>query len=169
MQNIFTLALCIVLLLIVYYDFKYLSLPVYCLVIAVILGIIISLLNNGLVFTFYFAGINCLLLCSQIGLSIIYFSIREGKMVNILNSKLGAGDLIFFVILVFCFSPINFIIFSVVSGFLILLYYSLFSRVSIIPYAGWLSAFLLTQLLLSLFFYWVQPYNDFFLLERFWN
>jgi hypothetical protein len=166
---IFTLLFCGILALITYHDFKYRALPIYSLVVALVLGILVSFCKNGWSFTLYYAGVNTILVCLQLGVTTLYFSARGRKLVNIFSSHLGIGDFIFFIVITFSFSPLNFIIFFVLSGLVILVFYTPFKKRVLIPYAGWLSVFLFLILILSFIFKGIQPYNDYFLLDINWN
>jgi hypothetical protein len=165
MQNIITLLLCTVLVLISYYDFRYRALPVYLIVIAVILSILFSIVSNVLSLVFKFSGENLLLLSLQLGLTSLYFSARKRRLTNIFESYLGLGDLVFFLVLVFCFSPLNFIIFIIISGFVTILVYFGANRKALIPLAGCQSLILCVVLLATFISTNIQPYNDLFLAE----
>lgn len=169
MLHIFSLCFFGVLILIIYYDFKYRTLPLYTLVIAVIFGILVSIYRNGLSVTLYYAGVNTLLISFQLGITTLYFSARRRKLINIFNSYLGIGDVIFFLVVIFSFSPLNFIIFIIFSELLTLVFYALPKNRKLIPLAGCLSVVLCIILFFSAVFEIVQPYNDFFLADIFWN
>lgn len=166
MQNIVILLLCMVLIFISYYDFRYRALPVYLIVSAIILSFLFSVTNNHLPSVLKYSAENLLLLILQLGLTALYFSLRKRKFINIFESYLGTGDLVFFLVLVFCFSPLNFILFLIVSGFITILGYIGANRKTLIPLAGCQSIVLCGLLLSSLIFN-IQPYNDFFLAEIF--
>lgn len=63
----------------------------------------------------YFSLFNISFTILQLLLLTIYFSIKEGKLINIINTQLGVGDILFFFALSTAFSPINFILFHVTS------------------------------------------------------
>lgn len=163
MQNIFTFLFCGILVIIVYYDYKYRAIPLITLIIAVLSGIFISLYKNGFSFALYYAGINTLLICLQIGLTILFFSARNREFINILHSYLGLGDIMFFLVIVSCFSPINFIIFLISSGLITLAFFAFSNKRELIPLAGCQAICLCVVLLFSMIFKIIQPYNDFFL------
>jgi hypothetical protein len=169
MQNVITLLFCVILSLITYHDFKYRELPLYILVIAFFLGILTSISQNGLNLTLYFAYVNIILISFQLGLTILFFSALEKKFVNIFKSHLGIGDVIFFLVVIFCFSPVNFIIFIILSGLATLLLYIPCKTMVLIPLAGSLSMFLCVILLFKVAFGIVQPYNDLFLMDIFFT
>lgn len=165
MQNIFTLLFCAILALITYYDFKYRAVPLYILVIAVIFGMLVSIFKNGFSGALYYAGVNIFLVIIQLVLTTLYFSIRNKKLTNIINSYLGSGDVLFFLVVIFCFSPVNFIIFIILSGLLILIFYAPSKKRNLIPLAGCQSILMCIILYFSNVFKIIQPYNDFFLIN----
>jgi len=112
-------------------------------------GIAITLLQTGsagLLFTN--AGIN-LLTCLVLLLFLkLYFLLKEKKNENIINKKIGAGDIYFLIACCFFFSPISFCIFlasSLVFSLLITLFIFIISNPSekkdSIPLAGLQSLF----------------------------
>jgi hypothetical protein len=95
----------------------------------------------------------------------IYFSIKEKKVINIVDKYIGKGDLFFVLIVSVGFSTINFILFINISLFLILLFYGVFvifskTRNDKIPFAGLLSLFYGLFLILNGLYFKVNPYID---------
>lgn len=70
---------------------------------------------------FYNFGYNLIFLTILFIFVMIYFSIKNGKLVNITKELIGSGDLLFFVCLSALFSPINFILFFIGSLLIITL------------------------------------------------
>lgn len=169
MLNIFVLLFCIILALITYYDFKFKALPLYILVIAVVFGVFFSIIKNGLHFTLLYAVANAMLICVQLVVTSLYFSIKNRKFTNIFNTYLGIGDGIFFLVIIFIFSPVNFILFIVLSAFLTLIFYARSKNKVQIPFAGCLSMLLCLVLFFSTVFEIIQPYNDYFLIDKYLN
>jgi len=169
MLNILTLLFCASLALISFYDFKYRALPLYTLAIAFIFSIVGSIYSNGWLVSLYNAGINSLFVGIQMGLITLYFSLRSKKPVNIFRDHLGMGDLLFFAVLVFCFSPVNFILFIILSGILVLLFYLRSKKEVLIPLAGCLAFFLVIILFFSVALTIINPYNDLFLIDLLYN
>ncbi len=97
------------LLAIVYEDFRYRAIHwVWLLMLLLLIGWYTPF--NGA-----YLLINIGLLSIQwLGLT-IYFSLKEGRMTNIINNYLGIGDLLFFIPLCLLFSPINLLVFFVAS------------------------------------------------------
>ena len=97
----------------------------------------------------------------------VYFSVKERTFVNIINTKIGIGDVLFFIACAFIFSLPNFILFFTFSLLASALIVALFQK-SIgkqnIPLAGIMSVFLG---LISLVGQWT-PY-DLTRSQEWWN
>jgi hypothetical protein len=158
-----------ILALIAYYDFKYRALPLYTLAIALIFGVSVSIYKNGFSDSIYLAGVNFLLIGSQLAMITLYFSIKNKKVTNIFNRYLGLGDILFFIVLMFCFSPVNFILFIVLSGILVLAFYIRSQKKELIPLAGCHAVLMIITLIFSIGCKTIQPYNDFFLIDLFYH
>lgn len=154
----------LVLSIITYQDFKerkisWVTLPVLsCLFIA-------ETLISAPLLQLYFIqlGSNLLFILIQLSTLFIYFSLKAGKFINIINSKIGIGDILFFVTIAFAFSTINFILFYVGSllfiTILFLVLKLLFKNVSVeIPLAGAMAALLIIWYLLKM----THPSSQFF-------
>ena len=79
-----------------------------------------------------FVGINLIAITG-------YFSLKNKKLVNIINTQLGIGDVLFFAMTCFIFGVPSFVLFFVSSLILSVLYVLLFQRkdtTSTIPLAG---------------------------------
>jgi hypothetical protein len=84
----------------------------------------------------------------------LYFSLKEGRFVNIIDHYLGLGDLLFFVALTVAFSPFNFIVFFIVGLLFSLLTYGTYMRIKPsadqhIPLAGLMALPLIVLQLLA--------------------
>jgi len=149
---------------IVYQDFRYRAVSAYWFCGALALAIGYSVWLNGWVGTYTNAGINVLLIAVQIIGVFIYFSLKNKKFVNIINQQLGVGDLLFYVIVAFSFSPVNFILFSLAAYVVILLIFMIlklaFEYQKTIPLAGCLSLFMMIMFFLNIGFHIFEPYDD---------
>lgn len=77
-----------------------------------------------------------------------YFSFKNKGLVNIADTYLGWGDILFFVFLCTLFSPLNFMLFLIVSLFLVLILVLVYNKIAQnIPLAGIQSSLLLLILL----------------------
>ena len=84
----------------------------------------------------------------------LYFSIKNKRIVNIIDSQIGLGDLLFFIPLCLLFKPANFLSFFVISllgsliGFIFIQKFWL-KKIETIPLAGCMSIFLMLFLFLE--------------------
>lgn len=116
--------------------------------------------NNGLSIA-YFEGVlagNVFLLIQGFLLS-CYFSFKNRRWTNITNELLGLGDILFLISVSFCFSLASYIVFYVVSLFVVMLIWLVWQMTQRknsgeIPLAG-LQALLLACFLASA--WWVFP------------
>jgi len=151
---------------IIYQDFRYRSLSISALAGGLVVATASSLMLNGWKQALTFAGINILLIVVQLMGITIYFSIKKRKITNIINTYFGAGDLWFYTVVAFCFSPLNFVIFNLVSCIIILIIYAIARCAtgynSTIPFAGWM-AIMLILIVGSHAWHIFEPYDDYFL------
>ncbi|MGZ6519676.1 MAG: hypothetical protein ACXVED_18980, partial [Bacteroidia bacterium] len=80
----------------------------------------------------------------QLFLLTIYFSVRNKKLLNIINTYLGLGDILFFIVSCAAFSPLNFILYHISAMIFSLAGVIIYSRISRkeireIPLAGTMS------------------------------
>lgn len=83
----------------------------------------------------------------------IYFSIKEGRLVNVIDRLIGIGDILFLVAIAPLFSPVNYIGFVACSFLLTVVTYPLVKKQMTqpsIPLAGFMSIHLVLLLMLSL-------------------
>ncbi|MDB3887378.1 hypothetical protein N9344_00330 [bacterium] len=83
----------------------------------------------------------------------ILISLKEKKFTNIIDTQLGLGDVLFFVVLAVAFSPINFLIFYLGSVFITTLIYGIImlknKEQTFIPLAGAMSIMLAFMLIIE--------------------
>ncbi len=94
-----------------------------------------------------------------------YMSIKNKKLVNIINSHLGIGDVLFFITATAAFSPVNFIVFYIIGLLLTLIFFTAFSRFvknvsKEIPLAGAMAAVMIVLLLVNQWMPKFNFYND---------
>lgn len=108
--------------------------------------------------------INLSFLLVQLLLVTVYFSIRQKRPVNIINTWLGIGDILFFVVLCAAFSPLNYLLFYLLSLLFTIAGYIAYKiikgRSSTIPLAGAVALLLFLCLLLRWFIPQVNFYDD---------
>jgi low temperature requirement protein LtrA len=100
----------------------------------------------------------------------LYFSIKNKRFLNIIDTHLGLGDVLFFLVVCTVFSPLNFIAFYVCSMIITLvavIAYNLFSsrQTKDIPLAGAMAGALMILLLTTIAMPGVDFYNDGYLLN----
>ncbi|MGQ0827052.1 MAG: hypothetical protein ACT4ON_01530 [Bacteroidota bacterium] len=110
--------------------------------------------------------LNIAFIVIQLLMLTIYMSIKNKKPVNIINTYLGLGDILFFLVICVAFSPINFIAFylsSMITTLIGVIIYNRFSnkQTKDIPLAGAMA----TGTIVLMVFPGLNFYNDVFLLE----
>jgi len=162
---IFLLTYIVALLLVItYQDFKERAISWWLLPLLMLGFVIVSLKQNH----WYQYLINCLINNAFCGFmfTIIttYFSVKHKSFVNIINNMLGIGDILFFVVLSFCFSHVHYIFFMISSLFIASLFGFYFQyKKQTIPLAG-------IQAMVFILYYFVCQHfsislqNDYFLL-----
>ncbi len=104
----------------------------------------------------------------QLGILYIYFSIKNRRFVNIINTYIGIGDILFFAVLTVCFSFFNYLVFQIVSFFLVAIGFGLFRLFKKdftpeIPLAGGMSLLLFLSFIVGKI-YSISFYKDLVLL-----
>lgn len=165
MELLIQLSFVVLLLLVIVQDFKYraiswLLIPAL-LLITVVRGVEMTSIETLLAFSL----INIAFIAIQLLLLSLYISVKNRRLINIVDSHIGLGDVLFFLVLCTAFSTLNFVLFYVSAllfsllGFVI---YQSFSKKeeSSVPLAGLFSIAMLFVLLVHV----VRPdlnfYND---------
>lgn len=164
------ITLILILFLILYQDFRFQAVSWIFFIIGFFLIIILSVKVNSLSNLFFNLSINALFILFQ--LSIIYFFswFKYKKRRNIFKSVFGFGDLLFLIMIIPLFSPLNFIVFFIASIVFSLLVYSIINWLRIykkqrVPLAGLQSLFL-SIVIISQIFIKFSLYNDYIILEH---
>jgi len=130
--------------IIIYQDFKHRAISWWLIPLMLILGFGQSLTFHDWQISLSFFFQNCLFLFFQLIILFLYFSIKEKRLVNIVDSWLGLGDILFFVGLTTLFSLINFVAFFIGSIITTLLFFIIASqfneKLKTIPLAGGMAA-----------------------------
>jgi hypothetical protein len=156
--------------LVVYQDFRYRSLSI--IVLASLFAVVFSnsILLNGWKLAGIYFGENLLQIGIQLVGITIYFSWKQRRLINIINTYLGSGDVWFYAIVAWCFSPLNFVLFNLVTCGIVLAGYAIYRYAKpnerTIPLAGCLALGLMLLLMMSQFFNVVKPYDDTYLMSR---
>lgn len=147
---IYLLVLLLVLLVIVYQDFKYRAISWWT--IPILLGSSLWYALSSSSFRWAMLLVNNSLLMVQLLGVMLYFSIKHRQLVNLTKQYLGIGDILFLVAISPIFAPLHFCLFLVFGLLLTLIIWGLCSifssHTSTIPLAGFLSVYLLLILLL---------------------
>ncbi|QXP58401.1 prepilin peptidase [Olleya sp. HaHaR_3_96] len=159
MNFIIILSIIILLILVVFQDFKMRQIHVLLPILLLFLSVMINYIFEELSFkdTIYNIGF---IAVNIIGLS-LYFSIKNKKFINPIDESIGLGDILFFLAITPLFTLKPFIVFFVVSLLLTLLFYSIVNAIkktSTIPLAGYLSIFLMAFLIIRDVFKIIQTY-----------
>ena len=164
-MNILDFLIIFFLIVIAIQDYKYRGVSWILFPIGFLLLAIKSINFGGLTAQTSLFLINIGILLFVFFLLVLYFSFKNKKIVNIVNSYIGIGDLLFLIIIALCFSAINFILFINVSLLLILISYLFLSKLlkfdtAKVPFAGLLSLFYLVFYLLNILWLKLNPYID---------
>ncbi len=106
--------------MIAYEDFNHRAISWWWLPLLAIALIIPALyyIEGKILFTYF--SLNVSFIAIQFIVLTLYFSLKKGKVTNILNQYIGLGDILFFIIIGFFFSPIFYITFFIVGLFITL-------------------------------------------------
>jgi hypothetical protein len=108
---------------------------------------------------------NIVFVLIQLILLTTYISIKNKALTNIVNTYLGIGDILFFIVVCIAFSPVNFIVFFIVSMILTLIGFMLYSTFlkkagTEIPLAGTMATALIILLITKKIMIPINFYND---------
>lgn len=138
------LTLFILLFLTAYQDFKYRAISVWILPILFIICLALSFSKYQFSYSIINSLINVLFFLCQLLVVTIYFSLKEKRVYNIINTQIGVGDIFFILALSITLPTIEFIIFLSLSYLIILIIYLIANKLKLIrdnhiPLAGGLS------------------------------
>jgi len=165
MMSILDFLIITFLIIIIYQDYRYRGISWILFPIGFLFLAIKSLGYGSLIDQARFFLINIGILLAVFLILLTYFSFKNRRFVNIIDSYIGTGDLLFLVIIALCFSAVNLILFINLVLFLILISYVVFSKLlkfdtGKIPFAGLLSLFYLVFYVLNIFWLERSPYID---------
>ena len=108
MSNLLLVILTIVLSVIIYQDFKSREISWFLIPLLLTIGCTNALINIDFTSFLTYSSINLTtVILNLLGVT-IFVSLKEKKITNIVDSYLGLGDILFFLVLTVLFSPINF-------------------------------------------------------------
>lgn len=171
MQTAADIFLLIGLVIIVFQDFKHRAISWYLVPFTFLALLIKGLLTTSATTIFLKDSLfNAAFILVQLLLISVYISIKNKKRTNIVNSYLGIGDILFFVVLCMAFSPANFIVFFIVSLVLTLIGFIVY-RIAVksakaeIPLAGAMALLLIMLIVAGKFIPGFNVYNDGYVLS----
>ena len=138
--------------IIVFQDFKYKAISWIILPLLFVFTLISAFQKNAVIYVGEQFILNMAFILFQLAMVTVYFSVKNRKMINIWNTYLGLGDLLFFIILAGSFSFINFVLVYLSSLFIIIVAYALYRIIKKdgseqIPLAGGMAAVMIFCLL----------------------
>lgn len=164
MQLLITLLLIATLTIVVVQDFRERMISWLLVPVLFILFSVNGLLESSIKEVAAGFAINLAFIVLQLLVLTIYFSARKKKLVNIIDTLLGLGDVLLFIVLCAAFSPVNYFIFYLGSLLLTILgfgaYKALKGRSTTIPLAGAMSIGMIILLCTRLFAESSCLYND---------
>ena len=141
MNSILYLAIFATLGSVAYQDFKSREVWVWAFVLLLVESVLFVVHKLPYPTLLLFGGINLCIITFQFIVLTAFFSIKNKRFTNIINSYIGIGDLVFFFILTLWFSPFNFTCFMLASLIVALLSVVFITKNSI-PLAGVMSVIL---------------------------
>lgn len=166
--------ICVLLFIIIHQDFKYRAVNWVVFPFLAFFAILYNLISQNTVTQLLKNSMfNLIFIILQFCLLYLYFALKNRKLVSI-TEKVGAGDLFFLVAISLLFSPVNFILFYIISLIFSLAFYGInfliFKtknpfKISI-PLAGLQSLFLIAIFLIEVLFGKLNITNDIFILSK---
>jgi hypothetical protein len=146
MSIVILVPLAILLLIVTWQDFTERAVLFY------IFPLLLVLMGFSVPFSLFISCflLNCAFIIFLVTMLSIWFSIKHKKFVNITTTLIGAGDILFFIVLAAGFSLMNFIIFFIASLLLIIGFVSIKRKLADnVPLAGIQSLFYLILLVIN--------------------
>jgi hypothetical protein len=173
MQSLILHILLMVLLIaIAWQDYKYRGVSWFIFPLLLSIAVFDLWICNKLAFFLPLLGINISFILMLLFSVTVYFSIKNRKAVNIADTYLGWGDILFFVLLGVMLSPLNFMLFLVTSLLLILILVSVYRKIAQnIPLAGIQASLLFMVLLAREFGFDIDLLDDYWFIQMLstWN
>ncbi|MFK5855096.1 MAG: hypothetical protein QM503_03120 [Bacteroidota bacterium] len=110
-------------------------------------------------------GVNLLIIIFMLLMTTLIYSARRGKLVLIIDNAIGKADILVFIILCISLSPINLVLFMLLSFLVAILFqiltYPFTNNARYIPLAGIISTLLSVALILQEKYPFINLTNDF--------
>lgn len=151
--------------LVVFQDFKSRNISWFLIPLLLVVFITRAILKIDIQEFITYSGINlAIIVLNLLGVTFLVW-LKEKKLKNIVDTYLGFGDILFFLVLTTVFSPLNFIVFYLGSIILITLIYGsiiLFNKQknTLIPLAGAMSVLLILVLIADVMLPTFNVYQD---------
>ena len=116
-----TISICVILLCIAYQDFRQRAVSALLFLVLALLLLSLNLSTGFWQDSYPHIVANLLFLVFQLGVIMLYFRVKAGKWEQVMDRKLGWGDIVFLLCLSLYMPFLNFFVFYAVSLFLILL------------------------------------------------
>ncbi|GAL85649.1 hypothetical protein MYP_2878 [Sporocytophaga myxococcoides] len=156
-QVLFVIIMVVVLSFIFFQDLKDRAVSWYFFPLLFLLAGLIRFQKSDLMSFLLDCGLNMLFVIVQLAMVWGYFSVKNGKFINITKNYLGIGDILFLCSITPLFSPVVFVMFYVVSLLVIVTGAIVIRLITItkndsIPLAGLQSALLLPIIVVDIFY-----------------
>jgi hypothetical protein len=163
------IAIVILLILVTYQDFKFRAVSWIIFPLLLIVIATENFINDHSQITAVDVGVNVIFILVQVIFLTLYLSVRQRRLVKVWDAYIGPGDILFFLVLAFYFTPFNFIGFYILSLLFTVLVVGIVGRFSPrlqqVPLAGIQSALLLMLLGGNLAFDFMNFKSDYFILS----
>lgn len=172
MNTLFTISEIALLLILAYQDFKDRSISSIALLVLFVLFSIQSILTNSLTQAGIYFGINLFIPFIQLAGLTLYAAIKNKRFVNIIDTQIGLGDILFFVLLCTVFSPANFFPFYIGSLLVAVILFFILKKLKLsdtneVPLAGVMSVMLIIVIAVKTMTPAIDLYNDYWVLKYF--
>lgn len=171
MQKVIDVVLALLLSMVVFQDFKYRHISWFLIPLLFIGFILKGLLAIAPSDFIFYSLFNLGFIIVNMILVTLVISARRRKIVTIINTFIGIGDLLFFMVICSAFSSANFIVFYSLSLFITLMIFLIHNIVSKkatkeIPLAGAMAGLMILLLVVKQFLQ-LNFYNDYFITSLF--
>jgi hypothetical protein len=150
-------------------DFSFREVSLYAFVVFLIVAVLFEFGSQNYKTVLTNGGLNLGIVSFQLLVTYLYFSIIRKKRKQFFSQVLGAGDLLFYIPVIFLFSPLNFICIHLIGLLMILIGFALYRivirPVKTIPLAGGLSLFMAFVLVGSWLYSPDLTYDDMYLTD----
>ena len=165
---IISVIICFLLILLSYQDFRYRAISWWLIPLLFVFLAYNNIKNTSFELVLQNLFLNLSFVLIQIGLLFLYFSIKNKRFINIIDTYIGIGDLLFFLVLAVSFSFFNYIFFQVISLTLVAFFFGVFKLLKKvlnpeIPLAGGMSLLFFICFILGNK-YKISFYNDLLLI-----